>query len=340
MKRPALSLLLGLLAGAPAAALAESSDWLTRMAQAVRMQNYEGVMVYARDGRMESMRIAHRYHNGREQERLQLLSGDAREIHRDNDVVTCILPKDRSVKLDRRSFRGLLPALTRATADEIDAYYEIQELGSTQFLGRNCRALAMVPRDGFRYGYRMWIDEQTSLPLKVELLGPDGEALEQLMFTQIAFPKTIDDAVFEPAVDARDYVWIRHRAPTQDAAPAAEGWVASGLPAGFRMVVREQQLMPGRQSPVEHMVFTDGLATVSAFMAPAGSSGKFMGLSRRGAMTAYARMVDEFHVTVVGEVPQATVELIARQLRYQPSGPSGPSEASAPPVTRPAVHSD
>ena len=119
--------------------------------------------------------------------------------------------------------------------------------------------------------------------------------------------------------------------PNMSAAPAdSENWVAGKLPPGFRMVVHEQQLMPGRQEPVEHMVFSDGLATVSAFVAPAGAPGKFKGLSRRGAMTAYARSVDDFHVTVMGEVPQATVELIADQLRYQQPTIAAPTPIPLP----------
>lgn len=312
------------------AACAESNDWLARMAQAVRTQNYQGVLVYAQGGRMESMRITHRYLNGREQERLQALSGSEREIFRDNDVVTCILPKDRAVKLDRRAFRGLLPSLSRATVDEISVHYELQELGSANVVGRACRAIAMRPRDAYRFGYRMWIDEETSVPLKVELLGADGQALEQIMFTQISFPAQIEDKALEPGVDARDFVWIRQRAPTAAAPVAAENWVAGKLPPGFRLVVHDQQLMPGLQEPVEHMVFTDGLATVSAFIASQGAPGKFKGLSRMGAVTAYARMVDDFHVTVVGEVPQATVELIASQLRYEPQTVAAPAALAAP----------
>lgn len=83
--------------------------------------------------------------------------------------------------------------------------------------------------------------------------------------------------------------------------------------------------MPDTETPVEHLVFTDGLATVSAFVSADGTSGKFKGLSRRGAVTAFGRSVDDFHVTVVGEVPQATVELIANRLRYQPALMTGPS---------------
>jgi sigma-E factor negative regulatory protein RseB len=311
----AVGLLAGLQAGAAAA---ESADWLARMAQAVRTRNYEGVLVYAQGGRMESMRIVHRYRDGREQERLQALSGDAREIHRDNDVVTCILPKERAVKLDRRGFTGLLPALSRATAGELDAYYELQELGSAMLAGRLCRAVAVRPRDGYRYGYRMWLDEETAVPLKLELLDARGETLEQVMFTQISFPAQIDDSALAPAVDAGQFVWIRRRAAMSSAPATPPNWVAGQLPPGFRLVAHEQQQMPDMQEPVEHMMFSDGLATVSAFVAPHGAPRKLRGLSRRGAVTVYAQMVDDFHVTVVGEVPQATVEQIAGQLRHEP----------------------
>jgi sigma-E factor negative regulatory protein RseB len=313
-----LSLALAALLQAGVLAAAESADWLARMAQALRTQNYEGVLVYAQGGRMESMRIVHRYQDGREQERLQALSGDRREVHRDGDVVTCILPEERAVKVERRTFRGLLPGLSRATAEEIAAHYELQELGTAKLVGRSCRAVSVRPRDAYRYGYRMWIDEETALPLKVELLDAEGEALEQLMFTQISYPASIDDSAFRPAdVPERDYVWIRHQ-PKDSPATQPSAAVAGRLPPGFRLVMQERQIMPGLQQPVAHLVFTDGLATVSAFIAPQGAPRKLKGLSRRGAVTAYARMIDDFHVTVVGEVPQATVELIANQLRYEP----------------------
>lgn len=332
-----LSVIVGLWAVmASAIALAEpaadpvvdSKDWLARMAQAVRTQNYQGVIVYAQNGRMDSMRIVHRYRGGREQERLQALSGDAREIHRDNDLVTCILPKDRAVKVDRR-ISGLLPTLTRVSAEEINAHYDVQEIGTARILGRDCRTIAVKPRDAFRYGYRMWVDEETAIPLKVELIGAKGKVLEQMMFTEISYPISIEDAALQPQIDAKNFLWIRHTAADDANVHSAGTWSIDNLPPGFRTVVHEKQSMPNRDDPVEHMVFTDGLATVSAFMAPQLAPRKFQGVSRMGAMTAYARVIDNFHVTVVGEVPRATVEKIASQLRYQPQRPI-PTAAPAP----------
>jgi sigma-E factor negative regulatory protein RseB len=319
----ALIRMVGFVAVLPAgAAMAEPADWLVRMSQAVRTQNYEGVLVYAQGDRMETMRIVHRYRNGREQERLQALSGDAREIHRDDDTITCILPKDRAVKVDRSSFRELLPDLNETTVEAIRAHYEIEDLGSTKLVGRSCRTVSVRPRDVYRYGYRIWIDEETAVPLKVELLGSEGRVLEQVMFTQIDYPAQIDDSALKPTVDASSYVWIRHRAQPSVAPAGAVNWAAGKLPPGFRMVLHEQQMMPDMLEPVEHMVFTDGLATVSAFMAPQGAARKLRGLSRMGAVTVYARMVDDHHVTVVGEVPRVTVEHIGGQLRYSQQAPA------------------
>jgi sigma-E factor negative regulatory protein RseB len=318
-----------ILTGAHAEPAAGSADWLARMAQAVRTENYQGVMVYAQSGRMESMRIVHRYQNGREQERLKALTGDAREIHRDNDLVTCYLPKDRAVKIDRKAFSGLLPALSGATADSIADHYELQELGKAKILGRSCRLLSVKPRDALRYGHRMWVDEATGLPLKAELIGARGRVLEQMMFTEISFPARIDDRALRPEIDAKNFHWIRHDAPNAERSGTGVSWRVVELPPGFRTVVHELQLMPNLDEPVEHMVFTDGLATVSAFMAPKRAARKFEGFSRMGAMTAYARTLDNFHVTVVGEVPTATVEMIAEQLRYDPTGPL-PTATPAP----------
>lgn len=307
---------------------ADSKDWLARMAQAVRTQNYRGVIVYAQNGRMDSMRIVHRYRDGREQERLQALSGDTREIYRDDDLVTCILPKDRAVKVDRR-ISGLLPALTRVSIDEINAHYDVQEIGTARILGRDCRTIAVKPRDAYRYGYRMWVDEKTAIPLKVELIGAKGKVLEQMMFTEISYPAQIEDVALQPQIDAKNFLWIRHTAADDTDVRSTGTWSIGSLPPGFRTVVHEKQSMPNRDEPVEHMVFTDGLATVSAFMAPRQAPRKFQGASRMGAMTAYARVIDDFHVTVVGEVPRATVEKIASQLRYQPQRPT-PTTAPAP----------
>jgi sigma-E factor negative regulatory protein RseB len=63
---------------------------------------------------------------------------------------------------------------------------------------------------------------------------------------------------------------------------------------------------------VEHLVYSDGLAAVSVFVERQGvENGEFMlGTHRMGAMHAYGVVSDGHRITVIGEVPARTVELI------------------------------
>ena len=63
--------------------------------------------------------------------------------------------------------------------------------------------------DQLRYGYRVWIDEATAMPLKTQLRNGQGQVLEQIVFTDLRLPAHIADAELEPAVDARNYRWVQ-----------------------------------------------------------------------------------------------------------------------------------
>lgn len=318
-------LLLGLALCQPAQA---AEDWLLSMSQAVRARNYQGVLVYASGGEMRTLRIVHRFQNGREQERLQSLTGEAREVLRDNDVVTCIHPKNQRVTVDRRELQGLFKNVSELASSELEPYYEIREEAPAQLIERTCRVLLLAPRDAYRYGYRIWADQDTALPLRVELLGPGNALVEEIMFTQIEYPESIPDRALMPAMDPSKFEWARH--DPQDGvilgAGTVSGWQVRKLPPGFRLVSHQRRQLPEQGAPTEHLLFSDGLSSVSVFVAPqSGGHNRFKGLSQMGAVHAYGRSLDRYHINVVGEVPQATVELIGNTLEQ-----ASPAASAAP----------
>ena len=70
---------------------------------------------------------------------------------------------------------------------------------------------------------------------------------------------------------------------------------------------------------VEHWVYSDGLASVSVYIeqSQGGSQEGYRGMAHRGALNAYGTMVAGHYVTVVGEVPRQTVELIGKSVRIR-----------------------
>jgi sigma-E factor negative regulatory protein RseB len=232
------------------------------------------------------------------------------------------------------------PLLALPSLDEGDSnVYEIQGGERERLLGRKTRMVALTPRDEYRYGYRLWIDEETSMPLKTQLCDRSGKVIEQILFSNIDLPERIPDSMFKPMVDASTFRWLRaeRQQLALNSSPAL--WEAMRLPPGFRMAARAAQSMPGSSEPVAHLVFTDGVASVSVFIEPrkADSPAQQQGAARVGSSSAFSTVVDGHQVTAVGEVPANTVQFIATQVKATSSSKPSPATQGlglAPPAPR------
>ena len=73
--------------------------------------------------------------------------------------------------------------------------------------GRDTQVVVILPRDSYRYGYRLWADKESGLLLKADLIDQMGSTLEQLMFTQVNIGVTIEPQELEPDVSTENMVW-------------------------------------------------------------------------------------------------------------------------------------
>ena len=317
--RPSL-LLAALLCAAPAAALADADDareWLARMEQAVESLSYEGTFGHMVGNSMETMHVVHRSIDGQVAERLFSRDQPGREVLRHNDKVTCIFPEQRAVLVERRKAHrgGPLRSALPEEGGEIERWYEFLVAGEGRKLGRLTKVIEIRPRDAYRYGHRLWLDTITVMPLKIQLLDHDGVAVEQIQFVSIVVPAEISDARLQPDVEVEGFTWFEPERASQEP-PAAVHWTVVQPPPGFRLKQARVRALPGSDHPVEHLVYSDGLATVSVFVEPAEATDRELaGLSRLGAAHAFTLIVEGRQITAVGEVPPQTVEHIARSVR-------------------------
>ncbi|MBH04085.1 MAG: hypothetical protein CMP08_08190 [Xanthomonadales bacterium] len=305
---------------------------LSDAAAAVRKVTYRGTIVYLRSGDVDTVQVVHRLHDGTEQERLVSQSGEAREVIRKGDEVTSILPERKLVLISEHAPKTLLGSVAHFSPDQLKTYYNVAVEGPSRFAGRTCRIVSIEPTDDYRYGYRMWVDKQTDLPLKLSLRY-NGDRLEQLMFTDIAFPETVPDDAFISSYDVRGFKVVRHQSvhlADDTADDNSPNWHIRNLPPGFRLAENGvRQVTP--DASVRQMLFTDGVATVSAFIAPAGLRAPLNGATRMGAVNAYGNIVGNSQITVVGEVPAVTAKRIAENLvRAKNAISSGEREAATP----------
>ena len=92
-------------------------------------------------------------------------------------------------------------------------------LGEARVAGQETRIVAINPADEYRYGYRLWVHRDHAMALKYELIAGDGTALEQTLFTEIEFPKTIHDHDVAPTIVTDGYAWKHIDVATEAAAP-------------------------------------------------------------------------------------------------------------------------
>lgn len=316
-----------------------AASFLIDAARAVTTSNFEGEAVYQAGGSIEVLHVVHRFQRGHETEHIITQNGPLRELLQEDDRVTWIMPRDEHMSFGRPAIKGLLRNLTPERLQQLSAWYVLEDLGSDRIAGRLCRGVAFQPQDKYRYGYRLWAEVASHVPLRVTLVTADGAMLEQLMFTEIDLPRSIPDRALALQLgDQNKYKMVTRdlgavagvSTPTGRSADEPMRWRLGALPPGFQIEIHDVHRMPHERELVDHMLVSDGLSAISIFTSrsTAGET-SFEGLSHRGAVNAYGRVIAGDHVTVVGEAPAAAMRLIGDGLAPILS----PAENPAPEVS-------
>jgi len=286
----------------------DPTDWLVRTVQSAQILNYGGTYTFSHDGKSETSRIVHINDAEGEHGKLESLDGPPREIIRENDHIACYLPESHLVKLDRVEGRHFFPSLLSGSPAQLRDFYTINFAGVDRVAGRECRQIRLEPKDGFRFGYRFCADSQTGLLLRATMEDGTRGVLQQFAFTEFATDSNLDSSKIKPSWNGAGWTWDRSGLVQSQEIT----WVISNPPAGFRKVIEMRRGAEGRNSPLIHMVYSDGLAAVSVFIEPARGSVATPAESRRGALSFYSSLVGDQQVTAIGEVPPSTVSQIVK----------------------------
>lgn len=309
---------------------AEVRQWFDKMSHAGQTLSYEGTFMYRRGEQVMTMKIIHVADEQGERERIISLNGPVREIIRDRKGIAHISADNKKpIRVDKQVSARSIQSKTPEQIAQIEKYYTFSVGGDTRTANRRARVIHIVPKDIYRYGYRVSLDHQTGLLLQSELLSEEGAPLEQIIFITFGILDknrlmALDMPPLSSATDESASDNATRTSPAAEeihvalppALPGEEGWKISKMPDGF-VLVEHNRRMNKSGAMVDHMVFTDGLASVSVFMEKDTLHDKipFAGVSRMGAVNAFARKVNDHQITVVGEVPVAAVRMIGESFR-------------------------
>ena len=297
-------LALSALLAAGAARADDGLALLNRIAQGSRTLTYSGTFVYRSGGRVDTSRIVRSLSNGVEIEKIEALDGSPREVLRVGSDVKCFFPEEKLLIVESRAKQSAFPTLLPAGLVSLPEHYAIRVGGQGRVAGVTSRAVLLVPRDELRYGHEFWMDVASGLLLKANLIGANGETLESVAFTQVKIGGPLEQDALKPGFD-REQVRVQ-QVRTVEVKPDDIGWTFRGLPGFRKVAAMKRQAAPDKPESM-HVVFSDGLASISVFIEAGGSDVDAGSQATVGPVSVFRRQVGEYRVVVMGEVPALAV---------------------------------
>jgi len=294
-------------------------DMLQRMSDADQNQNYQGIFILRKSNQLSTLKVLHGNEEEGVWERLETLDGESRQVIRRNNKIVSIYPDRELVTIRHRANNHSLHLQLPDNIKQLDNFYTIQRLDDGRIANHPTLVVDLLPKDQNRYGYRYWVDKNTGMLLRCDLLAVDNTVVEQMMFASLTYLKSSPEDSFEiaPIEQYKRQVLDEHEV---NVLPSAQlKWVVKILPKGVMLTqstMRHSQPSETNKSTATdllHLVYSDGLASVSIFIEEnQGEVKHLQGASTMGAVNAYGNFVGDHFVTVVGEVPITTVQSMAR----------------------------
>ncbi len=294
-------------------------EWLTRMRQATASLSYQGVVAYIKDQQVDSFKLYHQVSEGQERERLVSMNSPLREVVRTDGNIARYSAESQQVVVDTKpSSQSVLMSLPDDPS-VLGRYYQINLRGQEYVAGALTQVVALEPRDGYRYTRLIWIDTETHLPLKLDVLNEAGQSVEQMVFTTINTRDPIARKDLDPSSKtATAITQISHR----ESMPLGSlQWTLKHVPDGFQIVSYSIFKRPPVNSPVEHILLSDGFSSVSIYIEHKNGKANRSGSRKIGSINVENVSLGDHSITVMGEVPLKTVELIADGIQQKQGEP-------------------
>ncbi|ALM52199.1 MucB/RseB C-terminal domain-containing protein [Halomonas huangheensis] len=270
-------------------------QWFERSIWATHCYRYQARAVRVVDDDVVTLSLVRDINNGVESDRMFFLNGPSRSLRREGGSMRFQLSTDGELAA---------PASPDALLQHLSELYRLRFRGEERIANRAAVAVEFVPLDSLRYGYRLWLDRATGIPLKRALLDNQGGVLESFELVELTPPDLYDGEVelLEPP------------------SSAALEWKAGWLPAGF-ISQPLMALASPEDNPRRHKLYSDGLATISLFVEPLVAEGALRpGLHRLGANHAAVRRIERGDETLqavaVGELPPNVLMRVVEMLQF------------------------
>lgn len=278
--------------------------------------SYSGLLVSESGKHSQTSKLLHQATPGSEFEVLERLDGQPAKWIRHNDQIQCVIPDRKMILTERRHTSVSFPRVFAGNDDSngLEKLYNISEMPGRRVAGRAVKVLQLTPKDDLRYEYRLYVDRENKLLMRSELYSPKGELLENVGFKEISFnPALLEN----PSLLKAGPGWRTSSTEVRSMAPNELAYDLPDLAFGFKKAETVCRVK-GEDEQIHQTVYSDGLSTVSIFIQKYHASHSMPQVPMsHGAVMSMSETQGKHMVTVLGEVPEKTLTLFLKSIRWK-----------------------
>ena len=289
-----------------------------RLSSALRELNFSTSFVVVKNNQAEPYHWVHGIGDDTtsgkqiELEILALLNGPRRDILRIDDVVSYIEPEYTPYSIMSSHISGPIPAVFGQDISVLENSYHFVFVGRSRVLGRVAQLIRIVPKDTHRFGYWVWLDQQSGLLLKLAIITRKGQLLEQIQFTHLEI--TSDSSEHLKQLKATDLPKVVDMTAKQEVTKL--DWQVNWLPNGFQQIKSNRHRINTSKQSVEFMLFNDGLVDLSVYVNPSKDKQRVIEYAHDGATLVFNQVINNVEVSVVGKIPVTTAKKIVNSVYF------------------------
>ncbi|AWX13957.1 sigma-E factor regulatory protein RseB [Mergibacter septicus] len=297
---------------------------LQQMTEASEKSNYE--IYFSRNTDLADTSVRYRYvnDNGKKYAQLLYLDGVRQEILQRDNIISYFTPHYPPFSIQGSHIIDELPAVLYADWNQLAKYYDFIQGGKDRVADHIAYVIRILPKDDFRYQYVVWLDENSGLLLRSEILDRNGNILDQFKVIDLTLSDHLKQIITplnsltlppilsleEERVDNKN----THSTTTTSNPPPTFNWTPSWLPKGF--IELNHAYLPG-QDLQESRLYSDGLFSFSIYVTNKPIPSSFSGIARTGLNTIYTDNVNGHAVTIIGQIPATTARRVVQDIKFK-----------------------
>jgi negative regulator of sigma E activity len=237
---------------------------------------------------------------------LRYLEGSDKEIILHNGVTSYFQPDSPAFSITSSRIVEAFPDVIYNNFNELKKIYDFIALGKARTANRSAQLVKIIAKEQDRYSYVIWIDDDTYLPIRIDLLDQNSDIINQTKVLNL--DKNFDKKGLVNNINSRAYPILLSIEKQNN---ALDQWRLAWLPKGFKEIAAYN--LNFYSSDIATKLFSDGVFSFTINISSEQAKQSYQ-IIQQGGRTIYSTNVGHKNIIVIGNLPLTTIERIAQNI--------------------------